>query len=295
MTRRKRITHDDAEALLSGRASDHPEVAGVLEALHSGWSGPSEDRGPQHMTAIHEAAVRHAHDGGPAATASPLATAAATSRRRLLLNRSRAVAFRLSSIVVALSAATMGLAHAGVDLPGNAAEKAFSVVGIELPNQSSETSKSVAEDVRAAREGTEPGCKRGRAVATAASQNRQDEPKDRKDPCTKDERSSENGSARGGKATGEEKSSQGKEKATTGKAEAEENKNSAPGHPASPPATQAERRNDNAERPDRDQGERRDNSTGNDNGKGAKAHTDRIEELTSEQAPSIGTSSTNKG
>lgn len=214
MTKR-RFTHDETEALIAGRSDDHPEVAALVTALSAGWSGPTEDRG-HHLAAIHEAAKQHAHQHGPDTGASKLASAGAVSRRRLLLDRSRAVAFKLSSSVVALSAATMGLAHAGVDLPGEAAEKAFSVVGIELPNQETDNGKSVADDVKAAKEGLEPGCERGQAVAAAASQNRRSESKDRPNPCDKKDDEGEVSGA--GKAGGSDKSAEGRAKAEAAKA-----------------------------------------------------------------------------
>lgn len=209
------MSHDDAEALLTRRSKDHPEVAALVTALSSGWSGPG-DRGGQHLTAIHEAAKLHAHGRGPVSNASSLGSASGLSRRRVFLDRSKAFAFKLSSSVIALSAATMGLAHAGVDLPGNAAEKAFSAVGIELPNQGGDNGKSVADDVKSAKEGLEPGCERGQAVAAAASQNSKSESKERPTPC-------DNGKGGDRRATsgtdqdGNDRSSKGRSKATSAK------------------------------------------------------------------------------
>ena len=122
--------------------------------------------------------------------------------------RIRMAAVRLGAAVVATSLSTMGLAYAGVDLPGTAAEKIFDRVGIELPNQGPEDSgKSVADDVKDVIENTEErDCKFGRAVSEAASQNRKGEGAGRTEPCR--ERSEKAGRAKGdaGKERAEERS-----------------------------------------------------------------------------------------
>jgi hypothetical protein len=106
-----------------------------------------------------------------------------------------------------------GLAYAGVDLPGTAAEKAVeNVLRVELPNQArpENPGKSVADEVHAVIEGTEDrGCEFGQAVAAAASANRRGEAPAKDDPCARDG-SEPNGS----RATGEERSAEGRARAS---------------------------------------------------------------------------------
>jgi len=114
---------------------------------------------------------------------------------------------RVGAGAVAASLSTMGLAYAGVDLPGTAAERAFERVGIHLPNQTPEGSgKSVAGDVRAVIENAdERNCEFGRAVSEAASQNRQSEDKTKEDKCLdRSEEARSKGDA--GKARAEDRS-----------------------------------------------------------------------------------------
>jgi hypothetical protein len=130
----------------------------------------------------------------------------------------RTIGFALKAFAgtVAASASMVGLAYAGVDLPGQAAEKAIEAVsGLELPNQDGDQTvakdheqggKSVADDVRAVREGDLKGCEFGQAVSDAADANRQDEPKDEKDPCVRGDDEAVDQEASDGRANAAEKS-----------------------------------------------------------------------------------------
>ncbi len=82
----------------------------------------------------------------------------------------------------------VGLAYAGVDLPGQAAEQAFeAVTNLELPNQGPEVDSSVSDDVRTVIDGDLEGCELDQAVADAADANSEDEAASETDPCTQDE------------------------------------------------------------------------------------------------------------
>jgi hypothetical protein len=147
-------------------------------------------------------------------TRAPAPIPAPGSLWRKVMRRSLSVALRLS---VALGAATLsmaGLAYAGVDLPGTAAEKAVeNVLRVELPNQGrpEDPGKSVADEVHAVIESSEDrGCEFGQAVAAAASANRQDDSPAKDDPCTSGGSSGANGS----RATGEERSADGRARAS---------------------------------------------------------------------------------
>ena len=126
------------------------------------------------------------------------------------MDRTISLALKGAAGVLAASMSMMGLAYAGVNLPGQAAAQALeAVTGVELPNQDGEENgKSVAEDVKAVVESDmEKGCEFGQAVASAASQNARGERSD-EDRCT--ETDGEDTAPRGSKATGDEKSAQGR-------------------------------------------------------------------------------------
>lgn len=140
--------------------------------------------------------------------------------RRSLMDRTKPVVAKLALAVSLLTGGTAGLAYAGVDLPGSAAENAFQAVGLHLPNQGESNvkadggEKSVADDVRAVIEGTEErNCEFGQAVSEAASANATGEqPEPTHDPCAE-----ASPSPQGSRATGETRSSEGKAKAEEGK------------------------------------------------------------------------------
>lgn len=145
------------------------------------------------------------------------------------MHRTRVALARLAAGAVAVTGATAGLAYAGVDLPGQAAEQAFeAVLNVELPNQGapeeaastdarSAEAGAVAERVRAVIEAWtgERGCEFGQAVAAAARGDAEGGPAE--DPCTKSDAAAE-----GSKATGAEKSAAGKARAEDARAAAAE-------------------------------------------------------------------------
>lgn len=160
----------------------------------------------------------------------------APSIRRSLMNRTKPLVAKLALAVSLLTGGSAGLAYAGVDLPGSAAENAFQAVGINLPNQGEGNveadagEKSVAEDVRAVIEGTEErNCEFGQAVSETASANATGEqPEPTHDPCAEASPSPSGSRATGetrsaeGKAKAEEAKTSGETKSAEGKAKAEE-------------------------------------------------------------------------
>jgi hypothetical protein len=154
-------------------------------------------------------------------------TAVGTRRRRSLMDRTRPALARLALAVATLTGGTAGLAYAGVDLPGQAAEKAFAAVGVELPNQEETTEteaietedvtisthgQSVAELVRNVilnRDTFASSCEFGQAVAEAAGSNNQGQGGNDNDPCSQEDLEPTGGSS----STGQDKSAEGKAKA----------------------------------------------------------------------------------
>jgi len=129
------------------------------------------------------------------------------------MDRTISTVLKAGAGVLAASMSMMGLAYAGVDLPGQAAANAIeAVTGVDLPNQS-DSGKSVAEDVKTVVESDmERGCEFGQTVAAAASQNAQGEGPGSEDACTEGEEGS--GEPQGSKATGDAKSAEGRATAT---------------------------------------------------------------------------------
>jgi hypothetical protein len=214
MARLSELSDRDLDRLFSGGSTgsalsdDLEEVLGAARtALTQAPNGAARER---HLAVVWEAARDLA---SAEQTRAPVPLPAPVSLWRKVMSRSLSAALKLS---VALGAATLslaGLAYAGVDLPGSAAEKAVeNVLRVDLPNQAQpeDAGKSVADDVHAVIEGSdERGCEFGQAVAAAASANRQDESPAKDDPCTRDD-STPNGS----RATGEERSADGRARAS---------------------------------------------------------------------------------
>ena len=155
--------------------------------------------------------------------------------REGLIHIARKVALRLGLGSLSAFLSIGGLAYAGVELPGTAAERAFeAVTGVELPNQDSapaaeeadekHSSENHGSEVSAAASDhtVEKGCEFGHAIAALAAEKsfevRQDEG-DHAAPCAA---ASEH--AQGSRATGEEHSAEGADHAAEGKAHAEEAK-----------------------------------------------------------------------
>lgn len=192
------------------------EVASFMLEVRSTLSGgPSDDIAGAHVAAM-------VVESKKVPTTRPLSATqeapAGPTRWRKVMDRTISTALKGAAGLLAASMSMMGLAYAGVDLPGQAAAQALeSVTGVELPNQDGHEG-SVAEDVKAVIESDlETGCEFGQAVAAAASQNAEAEPGEENDPCSKGEK---------GKATGEERSAAGRatasEKSAAGRATATE-------------------------------------------------------------------------
>jgi hypothetical protein len=171
--------------------------------------------------ASHLAAMREAFRP-PIAEARPGRNAPSTTRRVLV--RTRAFVIKIAAATLVLGGSMVGLAYAGVDLPGSAAENALeAVLSVELPNQGGDVEveqgdKSVADDVRAVIESTAPedrDCEFGQAVSDAATANSQGEGTQPTDPCAHQTGTA----AQGGKATGEEASAEGGSTADEGSGE----------------------------------------------------------------------------
>lgn len=235
MRKLREISDRDIERLLSGEAlgdGDLSEVASHLRNLRAFSARiPGEEVESRHVAALVTAARNRAHGAAPPGTAPSARTG------RGFVYRTKVFVARVAAAAVALSGATAGLAYAGVDLPGQAAEKAFeAVLKVELPNQGGDDAEkssgagAVADRVHAVIEAwgeDERGCAFGQAVAATArgeDSNRGPET----DPCpeSEDDGAKETKAPKGSKARGEEKSSAGKanaeEKSSAGKANAEE-------------------------------------------------------------------------
>ena len=247
MNGRRNLNENEIDALFSGKTPSGEEswaeiarhLAGARsQLLHA----PVPAVEQVHLAAMLEAAREQVGEGETVVAAPP---------RRSLGSRLRGVAIKVGAGAMATSLSTAGLAYAGVDLPGQAAEKAFEAVGIELPNQGSDgPDKSVSQDVQQVIEGMkERGCDFGEAVAAVASQNRQDETKTNDSRCSgtdaDDEgtasgdagkaraeersggRSKADEAARGGKSTGAAKGDEGRARAEE-KSQANQQRNDAP-------------------------------------------------------------------
>jgi hypothetical protein len=215
MARLSELSDRDLDRLFAGGSTGSAlsdDLRAVLGAARTALAeAPNEVARQRHLSAVLEAARDLAL---AEQTRAPAPVPAPVSVWRKVMHRSLSVALRLS---VALGAATLsmaGLAYAGVDLPGNAAEKAVEkVLRVELPNQArpENAGKSVADEVHAVIESSDDrGCEFGQAVAAAASANRQDESPAKDDPCTRDDSNGANGS----RATGEERSAAGRARAS---------------------------------------------------------------------------------
>jgi len=208
---------DDLEALFDGTAAvERFEdlalfLADVKAAATTSLPGSKAEA---HVAAISAEAARLAEVAGPKVALQPVPVVELPLWRRFMDKNLPRLA-KTAAAVVASSMSLMGLAYAGVDLPGQAAANAIEAVsGVELPNQDGEdnSASAVADAVRAIIESdVERGCEFGQAVAAAASQNSQGEGGSETDPCAA---SDPEGEAKGSRATGEEKSAEGRAKAS---------------------------------------------------------------------------------
>jgi hypothetical protein len=205
-------TDEDLDRLFAGSAADDRTrdlaffFADVKDAA---MALPTPEKAAQHVAALSAEAVRLAPE--PVAVGSAVAGLAMWRR---MMDKNLPRLGKAAAGVMAASMSMIGLAYAGVDLPGTAAERALEAVsGLELPNQGQpeDAGKSVADDVKAVVESdAEKGCSFGRAVAAAASRNRQGEGGSDTDPCAA---GGSAGQPQGSRATGEEASAEGRAKA----------------------------------------------------------------------------------
>lgn len=220
MRRFSRLSDEQLSRLIAGEAGVRDEafdeVAELLSEVRRNYSAatPDEATRARHIAAISEASQLAADKGNPVARPvskvhGPVSVqVSGLPKWRRIMDKTIGLALKAVAGTVAASMSMIGLAYAGVDLPGQAAAQALeSVTGLELPNQDSEQESSVADDVRDVVDGDAEGCELGQAVADAADANRQDDATTDTDPC-------EQGEAQGSKATGEEKSAEGREKAS---------------------------------------------------------------------------------
>lgn len=210
MARIWRLSEEDVERVLAGknpRDESLDGVVGLVQDVRAHFSGPVDPRTRAHDLAVLAREASHLRDGSKEPS-----DVRPTSTWRQILDRTRWVAVRGAAATVAASLSMIGLAYAGVDLPGQAAEQALErVTGLELPNQGGEVpdqaASSVADDVRDVIENsTATGCEFGQEVAAAASQNAEGETGPAEDPCTK----ADAAEAQGSRATGVEKSAEGR-------------------------------------------------------------------------------------
>jgi hypothetical protein len=210
MARIWRPSEEDVERVLAGGSARDEDLDGLTALLRDAkdhFGRPAAGGKRAQDLAILALEASHLRDGAraPSDVRTPRSW-------REILNRTRSMALRGAAAVVAASLSMIGLAYAGVDLPGQASETALEkVTGLELPNQTggevevTQGAKSVADDVKAVIESTdERGCEFGQAVAEVASQNAQGDTGPEEDPCTKA------GSAEGDEATGENDSAAGR-------------------------------------------------------------------------------------
>ncbi len=217
MGRFLRLSDEELSRLLAGEAGVRDEAfEGVVSLLGEvrevfAATAPADETRELHLAAIAEASRLAADKGNP--VARPVSKVhgpadlqvSGLPKWRRVMDKTIGLALKAVAATVAASMSMVGLAYAGVDLPGQAAERALeAVTGLELPNQGSEQDDSVADEVRSVLDGDLEGCELGQAVADAVDANRQDGAEATTDPCEQGEN---------GKATGEEKSAAGRAKA----------------------------------------------------------------------------------
>jgi hypothetical protein len=207
------VSEKDIERLLAGEAMEDAtldELAAALREARQRLTGsPDETVRRSHLLAM--AAAKES----PAAETSQTAASPLRSRQtfgRRVMRRSWVIGSRAAVAGGVLALSSLGLAYAGVDLPGSAAETAWETVGLDIPNQAR------ADDVKAVIDSSEEqGCEFGQAVSEAASADGKSKgPSD--DPCANRENGgsdekAQGAEAKGSRATGEEHSADGRAKA----------------------------------------------------------------------------------
>ncbi|MEX1265023.1 MAG: hypothetical protein WEE66_14010, partial [Actinomycetota bacterium] len=211
-----RLSDENLALLLAGEAADggeaFEELASLMnEARTTFATTPAAATRARHIAAISEASQLLAPNGDRIARSTSLVHGPVGSqisglpKWRNVMNRTVSVALKAIAGTMIASLSMVGLAYAGVDLPGQAAEQAFkAVAGLELPNQGPEVNGSVSDDVRTVLDGDLEGCELGQAVADAADAGREDEAVTGADTCTQDESHDATGSqSTGGKNSAE--------------------------------------------------------------------------------------------
>jgi hypothetical protein len=207
MRRLGKASEKGVNGSLSGDLVDDAVVEDMASALQ-------EAR--EHLTQAPDASIRRSHLLAMAAAIDDVASEASQDAAspahnrptfgRRFMRRTWVIGTRAAVAVGALALSSLGLAYAGVDLPGTAAEQAWQAVGVHLPNQVELPEQSKAGDVRDVIESSEEkGCEFGQAVSEAASADSQKQGPS-EDPCS-------NGGApqaKGSSATGEENSADGR-------------------------------------------------------------------------------------
>jgi hypothetical protein len=207
MRRLGKTSESDLDRMLSGHPVDDAALEGMASALQETrerlTQAPDKSIRRSHLLAMAAAA-----DGVASETsqdAASLANSRPTLGRRLM-RRTWLIGTRAAAAGGVLALSSLGLAYAGVDLPGTAAEQAWEAVGVHIPNQVELPEQSKANDVRDVIESSEErGCEFGQAVSEAASADSQ-----KKGPSENPCANGEAAEAKGSSATGEENSADGR-------------------------------------------------------------------------------------
>jgi hypothetical protein len=229
MGRLGRLSDREVEQLAAGRTptgdDTFEDLAAHLRVVRAACNAaPDEVTHALHVAEIAHTAQLLAESGEPVAAATkaigPAEQASKLSKWRRRMEVARSTAIKLAAGMTAAMLSTVGLAYAGVDLPGQAADKAFdAVLGVELPNQGGrqveitsdgpdESADQTALDVWAVISNWlgERGCAFGQAVANAATDG------EHAPDCTKAEGAGSKGdeASAKGRATADEASSDGR-------------------------------------------------------------------------------------
>ena len=239
MGRFLRLSDEELARLLAGEAGAadeaFDEVTTFLADVRRTYATtpPNDQTRARHVAALGATARLAAENGNPVAgpARNDLGSVGQIPGRpmgRTIMENARSVLLKGAVGVLAVSLSTVGMAYAGVDLPGTAAERAIeAVTGVDLPNQaegqSQEPDKSVNDEVRAVHDRNLEGCEHGQAVAAAASANREGDGGSDNDPCDKNNNGSSTATS-----NGKDKSAKGRARA----AEASEGRSADPGSAA---------------------------------------------------------------
>jgi len=234
MKRTRRITSHEIDQLFAGSTSarEPADLGAAIAELRSELLTPADEAvAARHVKAIAEAAREAVGEGLVGAESGAI-----TDAWRRIVMRSKTLVLKVAAGATAGLMSTAGMAYAGVDLPGTAAEQAVeAVLGLELPNQADRTdaaadattqdaadrakagsrnegSGNEVSDFASGHEG-ERGCEFGQAVTEVAQS---DKNQDAADSRTCQE-------PKGSRATGEAKSAEGRAKADEHSADAGSN------------------------------------------------------------------------